>query len=166
MGNIELKIRKAEIKDVPAITEIYNHAIIHTTSTFDTEIKTLENRLEWFRQHSPKHSIIVAECEGDVAGWASLSKWSEKMAYDSSVENSLYVDEKYRGKGIGKKLLEAIIDEGRKNGFHTIIARISDGNEISLKMHYDLGFEMTGTLKEVGVKFGKLIDVYILQIYL
>ena len=88
------------------------------------------------------------------------------MAYDSSVENSLYVDEKYRGKGIGKKLLEAIIDEGRKNGFHTIIARISDGNEISLKMHYDLGFEMTGTLKEVGVKFGKLIDVYILQIYL
>jgi len=159
-------IRPAVEKDIQSITEIYNHAIIHTTATFDTETKTLENRLEWFRQHSPTHSIIVAEYEGEIAGWASLSKWSDKMAYDSSVENSLYVAEKYRGKGFGKKMLERLIEEGRKNGFHTIIARISDGNDISLKMHYDLGFENTGTLKEVGIKFGKLIDVHLLQIYL
>ncbi len=161
----ELNIRTAEEKDIPAITEIYNHAIVHTTATFDTETKTLENRLEWFRQHSPKHSVIVAEYEGEIVGWASLSKWSDKMAYDSSVENSLYMAEKYRGKGVGKKLLEKLIEEGRKNGFHTIIARISDGNDVSLKMHYDLGFEKTGTLKEVGIKFGKLIDVHLLQIY-
>jgi len=156
-------VRKATSNDLPAITEIYNQAILATTATFDTEPKNLEEQKVWFESHGPKYPILVSEEDGKVTGWASLSKWSDRCAYSDTAEISLYVDEKSRGKGIGRKLLEAIISEGEKTGLHSIIARIVEGNEMSIHLHQSAGFEHIGIMKEVGRKFSRLLDVYMMQ---
>jgi phosphinothricin acetyltransferase len=156
-------VRKATLNDLPAITEIYNQAILATTATFDTEPKNLEEQKVWFESHSPKYPVLVAEENGKVIAWASLSKWSDRCAYSDTAEISLYVEEKSRGKGIGRKLLEAIIREGEKADLHSIIARIAEGNETSIYLHRSVGFEHIGIMKEVGRKFGRLLDVYLMQ---
>lgn len=161
MASVDL--RKARPSDIEAITEIYNDAILKTTATFDTQTKTLEQQKEWFEGHDEKHPILIAEMNGKVVGWASLSKWSDRCAYSGTVENSVYVAEKFRGEGIGNALLERLMREGKKCGLHTVIARITSGNDASVKMHESAGFEHIGTMKEVGVKFGKLLDVIMMQ---
>jgi len=156
-------VRKATLDDLPAITEIYNQAILKTTATFDTEPKSLEEQKAWFESHGPKYPVLVAEENGKVIAWASLSKWSDRCAYSDTAEISLYVEEKNRGKGIGRNLLEEIIREGEKAGLHSIIARIAEGNETSIHLHQSVGFEHIGIMKEVGRKFGKLLDIYFMQ---
>jgi L-amino acid N-acyltransferase YncA len=158
-----LQIRPATEADVPAITDIYNEAIENTTATFDTEPKDFEERLQWFRDHDKSHPVMVAEIKGRVIGWASLSKWSDRCAYDSTAEVSVYVDVAFRDQGIGKRLLEIITLEGEQKGLHTLISRITEGNEKSIYLHERLGFKNIGTLKEVGKKFGKYLDVHMLQ---
>jgi phosphinothricin acetyltransferase len=156
-------IRNATLHDLAAITEIYNQAILKTTATFDTESKTLEEQKVWFANHGPKYPVIVAAEDGKIVGWASLSKWSDRCAYSNTAEISLYVDEKNRGKGTGRKLLETIVLEGEKAGLHSIIARIAEGNEMSIHLHQSVGFEHIGIMKEVGRKFGRLLDIYLMQ---
>lgn len=158
-----LKIRNAQLSDLSAITEIYNEAILTTTATFDTEPKSTSERLEWLRSHGERHPVIVAELDGMVVGWASLSGWSERKAYDDTAETSFYVKSEYRGRGVGRKLKEAIIGEARRLKFHTLIARIAEGGDASLHLNESFGFVRVGTLKEVGRKFGRLLDVHILQ---
>jgi phosphinothricin acetyltransferase len=155
--------RHATLDDLGIITNIYNDAIRKTVATFDTKPKTLEEQRVWFNKHGPKNPIMVAEQDGLIIGWASLSTWSDRCAYSDTAEVSLYVIEEHQGKGIGRKLLEAIIEEGQKIGLHTVIARITEGNEVSVHLHKSLGFEHIGIMKEVGRKFGKLLDVYLMQ---
>lgn len=159
-----VNIRPAEEKDIPVITEIYNEAVRNTTATFDTEEKSVDDRLKWFVQHDEMHPVIVAEVEGKVAGWASLSKWSERAAYDCTAESSVYVHSDFRKRGIGKQLMEVLVLEARKRGLHTLLARITHGNEQSVYLHERLGFQVIGTMKEVGIKFGQYHDVHMLQI--
>ena len=156
-------VRKASLDDLAAITKIYNQAILRTTATFDTEPKSLEEQKLWFESHGPKYPVLVAEEDGKIVGWASLSKWSDRCAYSDTAEISLYIDEKERGKGIGRKLLETIVLEGEKTGIHSIIARIAEGNQMSIHLHQSVGFEHIGIMKEVGRKFGRLLDVYLMQ---
>ena len=158
-----LTIRPATLEDLEVITEIYNDAILNMVATFDTEPKTLEGQKTWFANHVPAYPVLVSEQGRVVVGWASLSKWSEKLAYSATVEGSLYVKEGYRRQGIGKKLLEAIGQEGKKAGFHTVVARIAEGGEASIHLCESLGFERIGVMKEVGRKFDKFLDVYLLQ---
>jgi len=158
-----IKLRKARLKDLNQITEIYNEAILKTVATFDTEIKTLKEQKKWFIDHGLKNPIIVAEQNKLIVGFASLSKWSDRCAYSDTAEISLYVKEKYQGKGIGKNLMEKIIKEGEKADLHAIIARITSGNKLSIHLHEKYGFEHIGVMKEVGKKFGKLLDVYLMQ---
>jgi len=156
-------IRKAKIEDLISINDIYNEVIEKTVATFDTTPKTLEEQKNWFTNHGPKNPILVAEKEESILGWASLSKWSDRCAYSDTAELSLYIKEKYRGQGIGRKLLEAIIQEGKKTGLHTVIARITEGNETSIHLHETVGFFHIGIMKEVGQKFEKRLDVYLMQ---
>ncbi|MBI5966794.1 MAG: N-acetyltransferase [Deltaproteobacteria bacterium] len=156
-------IRRAKLGDLTAITQIYNEAVQTTTATFDTEPKTVDERRTWFENHDQKHPIFVAQLGGEVLGWASLSRWSDRLAYAGTAEISLYVKEKFRGGGIGKKLLQAIVREGEKVGLHTVIARIAEGNKISVHLHESVGFEHIGIMREVGRKFGRLLDVYLMQ---
>ena len=158
-----IEIRSATINDLPAITEIYNEAVLNTTATFDTEIKTIEDRKIWFSNHTERHPVIVATLENKIVGWASLSRWSDRIAYDTTVEVSLYVHKDFRGRGIGKQLMEVITLEGGKAGTHNIISRITHGNEKSIHIHELFGYEHVGVLKEVGKKFGEYLDVHIMQ---
>ncbi len=158
-----LRIRQSRLKDLEAITEIYNDAILKTTATFDTEPKTMKEQKIWFGDHGKKYPILVAEQDGSVIGWASLSRWSDRCAYSDTAEISIYIKEEFQGKGIGKKLMRAIISEGKRAGLHTVIARIAQGSEISIRLHESVGFGHVGVMKEVGRKFGKLLDVYLMQ---
>ena len=158
-----LTIRPATLHDLGAITEIYNQAIINTVATFDTNPKTLEEQKVWFISHGLKYPILVAEQGNLVVGWASLSMWSDRCAYSDTAEISFYIREEHQRKGIGRKLSEAIIRAGQNTGLHTVIARIAEGNEVSIHLAESLGFEHIGTMKEVGQKFGKILDVYLMQ---
>lgn len=158
-----LLIRSAAIDDIQAITEIYNEAILNTVATFDTVSKTIEEQKTWFLSHDEHHPVIIAELDKKIIGWASLSRWSGRCAYDSTAEISFYVHHQCRGRGFGKTLLEAITKEAKKIGMHTVLARITAGNDVSVYLHKAQGYEHIGTLKEVGKKFGKLLDVHLMQ---
>ena len=156
-------IRPAKPEDLDSITEIYNEAILTTVATFDTEPKTVEEQRAWFESHGAKHPIFVAELNGAVVGWSSLSQWSDRRAYADTAEISLYVREGFQGRGIGRGLLQAVTERGREVGLHTVIARIVEGNETSVRLHQSVGFQRIGVMKEVGSKFGRLLDVYLMQ---
>ena len=158
-----MKIRAAKLDDLQDITEIYNYAINKTVATFDTKQKSIDEQREWFEKHGSKNPIIVAEDDEGVVGWAALTQYSTKRAYSDTAEISLYVKEEYQGKGVGKKLIKAIVDEGEKSGLHALIARITEGNKTSIYLHKSVGFTHVGVLKEVGFKFGKVLDVYLMQ---
>ncbi len=158
-----MTIRPAEIRDLDEIREIYNDAVLTTTATFDIVPRTFEQQKVWFKQHDKKFTIIVAELDKKVAGWASLSRWSDRAAYNGTVENSVYVMKEFRNRGIGRKLLAQLIEDAKSNGLHSIIARIAEGNETSIRMHKEYGFEITGIMKEAGKKFGRYIDVTLMQ---
>jgi L-amino acid N-acyltransferase YncA len=158
-----LQIRKALASDIPAITEIYNEAILNGTSTFDTDPKTIEERTQWFYNRDENFPIIVAEKAGQIVGYAALNKWSDRKAYDVTAEISVYVNPNNRKQGIGKKLIEVLVAIGEQTKLKTIIARITEGNDHSIYLHERNGFKVVGTLRQVGKKFGKLLDVEVMQ---
>jgi len=161
-----LTIRPATLTDVPAITEIFNEAIRTTTAVFYTEPRTLDEQMRWFETHGPRHPVLVADVDGSVVGWAALTAWSDRQAYDGTAETTFYVKESHRGQGIGRQLKQALIDEARRIGFHTLIARVAEESGASLHLNEAAGFRHVGTLKEVGRKFDRLLDVHILQLML
>ena len=157
-------IRPATLQDQPGILEIYNESVLHSTATFDTDPRTPEKQLEWFNRHKANHPVLVAEDDGKIAGWASLSPWSDRCAYDSTVEVSVYLAPEQRGKGLGFQLLQQVTEAGRKAGNHTVISRISSDNLPSIRIHEKAGYSTVGTMKEVGFKFGRFLDVVMMQI--
>ncbi|MCJ7516022.1 MAG: N-acetyltransferase family protein [Dehalococcoidia bacterium] len=159
-----LNIRQATAADLGQITEIYNDAVEKTVATFDTEPKTIEEQENWFVNHDASHPILVAEQDGPIVAWASLSQWSDRCAYGDTAEISLYVKEEYRGKGVGKQLMAAVIQQGKTAGLHTLIARIAGNNKISVDLCKSFGFQYIGTMREVGKKFGQLLDVHLMQL--
>ena len=161
--SVNLSIRRAKNSDAAAIADIYNEAIATTTATFDTEPKSTEERIRWLESHDDRHLVLVAELDSTVVGWASLTRWSDRAAYDDTAETSFYVHSSQRRRGIGRKLQEALISEAQRLGFHTLIARITAGSAESLHLHETTGFVQVGVLKEVGRKFGQLLDVHVLQ---
>jgi L-amino acid N-acyltransferase len=161
--HLPVTIRRAELADAPAITDIYNEAILTTTATFDTEPKSVEERTQWLQSHDERHPVLVAAVDGRVVGWASLTRWSDRRAYDDTVETSFYVLSTHRGRGIGRKLKDAVIEEARRLRYHTLIARVAEGSHESIHLNGSAGFVHVGTLKEVGRKFGRLLDVHIMQ---
>jgi L-amino acid N-acyltransferase len=161
-----ITIRPATLADLPALVEIYNQAVLHTTATMDTEPKTPDERRVWFDDHTgdPRYPLLVAEADQVVVGWATFSRWSDRLAYSGTAEDSVYVHEGYRGQGVGKMLLSRLIQIGREHGLHTIIARIASGNPASIRLHTAAGFQSIGTMREVGRKFDHWVDVEILQL--
>lgn len=161
-----ITVRRAEIQDILDINAIYNEAIRNTVATFDTEPKSLEWTKNWLLNHDENHPVMVTEEDGSVIAWASLSKWSDRSAYDGTVELSVYVRQDRRGTGFGRELMQEIIAAGKQAGLHTLISRISGGNEVSVHLHLALGFKEVGILHEVGYKFEQWIDVYLFQLML
>lgn len=161
-----MKIRLATEADLEAITAIYNEAIETTTATFDTEPKTMDEQERWFAAHTGRYPILVAEIESRTVGWACLSPWSGRCAYADTAETSFYVAGGCRGRGVGRALKIALIEQARSLGFHVLIAQIAEGADASRHLNESLGFQLVGTLREVGRKFGQLLDVHLYQLVL
>ncbi|MDO8549044.1 MAG: N-acetyltransferase family protein [Ignavibacteria bacterium] len=159
-----ITLLRASADHLEAITDIYNDAVLTTTATFDSEPISLDEQRIWFAEHDNKFPIFIALKSDKVIGWASLSKWSGRCAYSDTAEISVYIKDGYRGKGIGTKLINKVLEEGKQAGVHTVLARIAEGSEASIKLHKNAGFEYVGVMREVGKKFGKLLDVHLLQL--
>jgi L-amino acid N-acyltransferase YncA len=161
-----IRVRPARQADMPRILSIYNHEVLSSTATYDTQPRTEEEHAQWFSHHDAAHPVLVAESQSTVCGWASLSHWSDRPAYDSSAEVSVYVAAEHRRKGIGRQLLQALVEAGRARGHHALLGRISSDNTVSIRLHESLGFSVVGVLKEVGFKFGRWLDVSIMELIL
>jgi phosphinothricin acetyltransferase len=162
-----ITIRPATIDDAPAIAEIYNDAVLNSTATYDVEPQTVDDRVRWFKDHEETGlPVFVAESDGVVVAWSSLSTFRGKEGYRFTVENSIYIAESYRGRGLGKRMLAGLIDSARELGLHAIVAGIDSETEASIRLHASFGFEKAAYLKEVGFKFGRWLDVVFMQLLL
>jgi phosphinothricin acetyltransferase len=158
-----IQIRAAQIGDISVITDIYNDAIANTTATFDTEIKTQEERKDWLQNRTKDFPVIVAIKNNEVVGYAAINHWSPKKGYDLCGEVSFYVKPQFRNQGIGKELLGHLVLLSSNTKLQTIISRITQGNDSSIHLHKINNFDVVGILKKCGNKFGKVIDVTIMQ---
>ncbi len=161
-------IRKAAQKDIKPLLEIYNYEVVNSTSTFDLNPKTYEEWENWFFAHNVgSHPLIVAEIEGQVAGYASLSSYREKEAYKSTVELSVYVGADFRRRGVATALMNEILSMAREDeNIHTVVSVITSENAGSEELHHKMGFTFCGTIHEVGEKFGRYLSIsnYELQV--
>lgn len=157
--------------DLPEILEIYNHAILNTTSQWDYRPHTLERRTEWFRAaQCDGYPVIVVREASDpsrrILGWGSLGTFHAKEGYRFTVEDSIYVGDGCQGRGVGKALLKALIQKARDMGMKTMIAEIEAEHAISIKMHAKEGFVEAGRLPNAGYKFDRWLDLVIMQLML
>lgn len=164
MASFVPDIRAACPADAPAIAAIYAHHVRHGTATFDTEpppvdywtdkIETLTSR-NW--------PFLVAEAEGEVAGYAYATQFRDRAAYARTCEDSIYVRPAWHGRGIGAALLDALCDAAVESGFHEMIAVIGGGEPASVALHAKAGFRHAGRMERVGEKFGRLLDTVYMQ---
>ncbi len=156
-------VRQARADDLPEISRIYNYAILNTTSTFDTEPKTVEQWQDMLAKQTEAYPLLVAESGGRVAGWGVLRPAVDRSAARFTVENAVYVDPDFQGRGIGSALLSELIERARANGYHAIVAMVVAGNEASERLHRRLGFEQVGLMREIGWKFDRWLDLIVME---
>lgn len=163
----DIAIRLARDSDLPRIVKIYNHEVLHGSATFDTEPVDVASRRVWLQAHQPpRHPAIVADDGGLVRGFACLSAWSDRCAYARAAEVSLYVDTDARGQGLGRALLRALIERGKNAGLGVLIARICVESIPSLRLHESLGFQHIGSMRRVGQKFGRILDIELYDLHI
>jgi len=162
-----VKIRDAVDSDLASILDIYNDAIEHTTAVFDDTPHTLDARCQWFvaKQKAALPVFVAVESEA-VIGFATYGPFRPWPGYKYSVEHSVYVHPGARRCGVGTALVSAIVDEARSRDLHAIVAGIATENEVSTHLHKRLGFREVGHLVEVGYKFGRWLDLTLLQLSL
>jgi phosphinothricin acetyltransferase len=160
-----VKVRLAGRDDAEAIRSIYNREVVGSTVTFDLVPRSLDDQIAWIDEHSGAHPAVVAVDDlGEVCGFGSLSPWRSRPAYRTTVEDSVYVHPDHQGQGVGRAVLEELVRLAGLHGFHAVIARIVGGHEASIGLHRACGFEHIGTEREVGRKFGKWLDVVLMQL--
>jgi phosphinothricin acetyltransferase len=156
-------IRPATADDLVAINDIYNHFVLCSTCTYQTEPETMDARRAWFDHHGETHPVIVAVEDDGVVGWGSLSAFHRRAAYSRTVENSVYVHPEHHRKGIGRGLLDDLVRRARDVGHHTIIAGIDAEQTASVALHAAAGFAKVALLNEVGFKFDRWLHVIYMQ---
>lgn len=158
---MEAAIRAARLEDLPRLTEIYNHYVVHSAATFDLEAKSVEERREWLAQFATtgRYRLLVAENNGRVAGYAGTMRWRAKPAYAETVETTIYCAPEAVGRGLGLRLYEALFAALAGEGVHRIVAGYVPPNAASARLHERCGFRPVGVFSEVGFKFGKYWDV-------
>lgn len=159
----DLLVRPAGPADAVAINAIYNHWVLTSTCTYQTEPSGLEETRAQMASHGPSHPMIVAALAGEVVGWASLAPFHGREAYARTVEISLYVHHAFQRRGIGSVLLSRLISLGEAAGHRVIVARIDSEQAASLALHEKLGFTRAGELRQVGYKFDRWLDVIYMQ---
>ena len=156
----QVLVRDAAEADLPAVADIYAHESLHSYSTFETEPRPLE---AWRHKLQTSYPFVVAEDAGTVLGYAYASEFRERPAYHRTVETSVYLHRDARGRRIGTDLYDALLDRLVEAGFHTALALIALPNDASVRLHERAGFVHAGTIREVGDKQQRMIDVGIYQ---
>jgi L-amino acid N-acyltransferase YncA len=156
-------IRAATERDVPAIATIYNQGIEDRIATLETELRTAEERRQWLASRGPRHPVIVAEVDGQVVGWGSLNAFNPRKAYDHAADFSVYVERAWRGKGVGRRLLERLVELARQIGYHKMVLSAFPFNTAGIALYERLGFRTVGIYKEQGLLDGKWVDTIIME---
>ncbi len=160
-------IRDATQHDLPAIRAIYNDAVLNTTAIWNEQPVDLGNRQAWFSaRHAQGYPILVSVENDEVTGYASFGDWRPFEGFRYSVEHSVYIRSDQRGKGLGPLLMQALIERARQCGKHVMVAAIESGNLASIRLHERLGFITTGQMPQVGIKFGRWLDLTFMQLAL
>ena len=157
------KIRLAEHGDTEAIRAIRNHVIEHSTAMWTTHLVSPDDGRAWLAENLARRSAYVAEADGEVIGFANWSPWRPKDGYRHTVEDSVYLTEGHQGQGLGAELLRTLIDGAGESGAHVMMASIEAANARSVALHQRLGFEVVGTAREVGTKFGRWLDLTMMR---
>ena len=164
---MEINIRPYKTEDTQAILAIINHAILHSTALYDYAIRSYEQQKNILEDKINKNfPVIVAELDGNVVGFGMYSEFRFREAYKFTVEHSVYVNENFHGKGIGKLLLQELITLARKQKLHTMIAVIDSENQGSVEFHEKFGFKTVGIIKESGYKFDRWLHSVFMQLIL
>src|SRR5215213_6820484 len=156
-------VRLARLDDAEAIRSIYNAEVTGSTVTFDLVPRTLADQQAWLVEHRGVHPAVVAEAGDEVVGFGSLAPYRSRPAYSTTVEDSVYVRGDRRGTGCGRAVLGELVRLATVHGFHAVMARIVGGHEASIGLHTACGFELVGIEREVGRKFGRWLDVVLMQ---
>ena len=150
------------------VLAIYNHEVLTSIATFDLVPRTEAEQRSWITDRSGAHVVVVAHHDDDEAiiGFGALSPYRERPGYSTTVEDSVYVHRDHRGSGVGATILAALVDTARAHGFHVLMAKIVQGHDPSINLHTSLGFEVVGHEHEVGRKFGRWLDVVVMELML
>ncbi len=160
-------VRDARAEDLEAIFEIYNQEVLHGIATFDTEPRILGRDDAWLTERdAARHPVVVAVIDHRLAGWASLNPWSTRGAYARTVEASVYVHADQRSRGLGRLLLAALVERARRAEAGVILARITEANASSVGLFESFGFARIGTQRRSGEKFGRILDVELMDLHL
>lgn len=159
-------VRPIMQSDAEAITEIYNHYIKETAITFEVEPITAEEMASRIREISTNFPYFVYEEKGKVLGYCYAHLWKQRAAYSKTLETTIYLDKDAIGRGMGSLMVKHLIELCREQGYHALIACITEGNEASVRMHEKLGFKQVSEFKEVGRKFGQWLGVVDLEFLL
>jgi len=164
---IQVHIRPAVEADIPTLLEIYNDVVLNSAAIYEEKGRTLDEHREWYRAKlASGHPLFVAELDGTVIGYCSYGQFRNWTCYRHTVELSLYVDKKLRGKGVGSQMLQALIADARQRGFHSMIAGVDATNISSIQLHEKMGFIKVAHLTQVGFKFNRWLDLVLLQLVL
>ena len=154
-------VRAGTEADLPALTRIYNHYVEHSVATFDVEPFSVDARRDWFAHHGATgpHRLLVAEVDGQAAGYATSGPFRLKPAYSRTVETSIYLDPPATGRGTGRLLYTELLDAVTAAGMHRAYAGVALPNDASEALHRRCGFRAVGTFTEVGWKQERWVDV-------
>ena|SRR5262252_6498242 len=156
-------IRRAGSGDADAICAIHNQGIGDRVATLDTTLRTASGTRAWLAERGLRHPVLVAERDGHVVGWGSLNRFNARAAYDHVVDFSVYVERGWRGKGIGRELLDALVAEARAIGFHKMVLAALAHNAAGLALYTRAGFTHVGVYREQGQLDGRWVDVVIME---
>jgi phosphinothricin acetyltransferase len=156
-------IRRAGARDNAQVAAIWNHEALHTTATTDTEPRSAAAQAAWLAAHTIDYPVLVAVDADEVLAFGGLAPYRPKPSYRHTVEDSVYVKDGYRGKGLGAELLAALVARAAARGHHSVLARITSENAASLRLHERLGFQRAGYERQAAFKLGRWLDVVTLQ---
>jgi L-amino acid N-acyltransferase len=156
-------VRLAGPDDAEAIRAIYNLEVTESTVTFDLVPRSVDEQQAWLAEHAGVHPAVVAVEGGTVVGFGALAPYRSRPAYATTAEDSVYVRRDRRGRGCGRAILAELVRLGTVHGFHSLMGRVVGGHQASIALHRALGFELVGVEREVGRKFGRWLDVVVLQ---
>lgn len=151
-----------------AILAIFNEAIANSTALYDYKLRTEADMAGWFDVKTRRNYPVIGmeNVAGELMGFASYGQFRERPAYKYTVEHSVYVDARFRGQGVGRALLAAIIDAAQEQDYHVMVGGIDASNSVSIKLHESLGFTACGIVRQAGFKFGRWLDLAFYQLIL